>query len=528
MKKISFSSPFKTIVSFVKKRKIISTVILVVILGAAWWAYGAITSTSGETRYVLANVEKGTVVATISASGQVSGSSQLEIKPKVSGDIISINVAPGQQVAQGQLIAVIDPTDAQKSVRDAEANLESAQISLEKLQKPASALTLTQAENAVENAKDDLSTAYADGYTDVVNAYLDMPSILVDLEDILTGTDAVSGQWNMDYYENQILSYDYRVSAYADTAYNDFTAAKKLYDIAFADYQSLSGTQDRAKIEKLVSDTYALNQALAKAIKSSNSFIQLYVDTLEAKDKTPANAANTALTSLNEFTGTINGHLTKLLADQNSIKTGKQKVTESAQSLQDTKDGADALDVRSAQLTLTQRRNALADAQATLTDYYIRAPFAGTVATLGAKKYDTAGSGTSIATLITSQKIAELSLNEVDAAKMKVGNKATLTFDAIEDLTLTGAVAEVDAIGTVSQGVVSYSIKVAFDTQDERIKSGMTVNATIQTDVRQDVLTVPSSAVKTQNGVSSLMMLLLPSLQRKNKNDPRRPSRKRL
>ena len=57
-------------------------------------------------------------------------------------------------------------------------------------------------------------------------------------------------------------------------------------------------------------------------------------------------------------------------------------------------------------------------------------------------------------------------------------------------------------MGTVSQGVVSYKVKIGFDSQDERIKSGMTVNSSIQTEVKQDVLAIPSSSVKTQNGVT--------------------------
>ena len=85
---------------------------------------------------------------------------------------------------------------------------------------------------------------------------------------------------------------------------------------------------------------------------------------------------------------------------------------------------------------------------------------------------------------------------------MNVGQKATLTFDAISDLGITGVVSEVDSVGTVSQGVVSYTVKINFDVQDSRVKPGMTVNASIQTDVRNDVLYVPSSAVKTTGGVS--------------------------
>ena len=79
---------------------------------------------------------------------------------------------------------------------------------------------------------------------------------------------------------------------------------------------------------------------------------------------------------------------------------------------------------------------------------------------------------------------------------MKVGQKTTLTFDAVEGLSIAGAVAEIDAIGAVSQGVVTYNVKVGFDTQDDRIKPGMSVSAAIITDMKQDVIMIPNAAVK--------------------------------
>ena len=63
---------------------------------------------------------------------------------------------------------------------------------------------------------------------------------------------------------------------------------------------------------------------------------------------------------------------------------------------------------------------------------------------------------------------------------------------------------EIDTIGTVSQGVVTYNVKIGFDTQDERVKPGMSVSTDIITDVRQDVLMVPNSAIKSSSYVEAL------------------------
>jgi len=102
--------------------------------------------------------------------------------------------------------------------------------------------------------------------------------------------------------------------------------------------------------------------------------------------------------------------------------------------------------------------------------------------------------------LITQQRLAEISLNEVDVAKVKTGQKATLTFDAISDFSISGKVIEVDMLGTVNQGVVSYGVKIAFDTENERIKPGMSVAVDIITETKQDVLVLPNGAIKSQNG----------------------------
>ncbi|MBI5230151.1 MAG: HlyD family efflux transporter periplasmic adaptor subunit, partial [Candidatus Magasanikbacteria bacterium] len=123
------------------------------------------------------------------------------------------------------------------------------------------------------------------------------------------------------------------------------------------------------------------------------------------------------------------------------------------------------------------------------------------------KKGDSLSLNGVAATLVTTQQMAQISLNEVDVAKIKAGDKVTLTFDAVPDLQMTGEVADIDTLGTVSQGVVTYNIKIVFDTQDDRVKPGMSVSAAIITNMKQDALFMPNSAVKSQGGAWYVEML---------------------
>jgi multidrug efflux pump subunit AcrA (membrane-fusion protein) len=103
--------------------------------------------------------------------------------------------------------------------------------------------------------------------------------------------------------------------------------------------------------------------------------------------------------------------------------------------------------------------------------------------------------------------LATLSLNEVDAAKVKTGDPVSVTFNAINNFTATGTVAEIDQVGTVSSGVVAYGVKVAINTADSRVLPGMSVNAAITTFELDNVLTVPSTAVKTSGNKSYVQVL---------------------
>ena len=123
---------FFTVREYIVAHKFISILISLLLLGGGWWAYSRATTASTETRYVLGTVGKGTVVSSISASGQVSASDQVDIKPKVSGDITWLGMKAGMNVSVGQSLATIDDTDARQAVTNAELNLKDAQLTLQK------------------------------------------------------------------------------------------------------------------------------------------------------------------------------------------------------------------------------------------------------------------------------------------------------------------------------------------------------------------------------------------------------------
>ncbi|MEI6420068.1 MAG: efflux RND transporter periplasmic adaptor subunit, partial [bacterium] len=261
---------------------------------------------------------------------------------------------------------------------------------------------------------------------------------------------------------------------------------------------------DKTVIESLLNETYLTIKATADSVKSMNNLIDLYKDVFTEQKMNIPSIVSTHVGSLNSYTSKTNSHLSNLLSQVNSIKNYKDSIFNNTRSLQEKneslknlKEGPDALDIESSKLSLTQKENALLDAKNNLSNYYVYAPFDGKIASVPVSKFDSISSGSAIATLITAQQQADISLNEIDASKIKLGQKATMTFDAIDELVITGTVSELDTVGTVSQGVVTYKASILFDIKDERIKSGMSVSASIVIDKKLDVLTIPNSAIKT-------------------------------
>jgi len=102
---------------------------------------------------------------------------------------------------------------------------------------------------------------------------------------------------------------------------------------------------------------------------------------------------------------------------------------------------------------------------------------------------------------ISNQKNPLLSVNisESDVSKIKVDQKANITIDSLPDKTFTGKVITIDRTGVVSSGVTTYPVTIQFDTLADDVLPNMSASANIIIEVKNDIVNVPSSAVKQLN-----------------------------
>lgn len=103
---------------------------------------------------------------------------------------------------------------------------------------------------------------------------------------------------------------------------------------------------------------------------------------------------------------------------------------------------------------------------------------------------------------------ATISLNEVDAVKVTVGQAVNLTFNAINGLNLTGSVQNIDTNGTTTQGVVNYNVTVSLSSLNPQLKGAMSTSAAIVVQAKQNVTYVPNSAIKASSNGSNYVQVL--------------------
>jgi RND family efflux transporter MFP subunit len=117
--------------------------------------------------------------------------------------------------------------------------------------------------------------------------------------------------------------------------------------------------------------------------------------------------------------------------------------------------------------------------------------------------------GTKIASISTSAApTVTVNLTEIDAPNVQIGNKATIILDAYPDKTFVGKVISIDRVGTVSSGVTNYLAVILLDSDGQGIYPNMSATATIILNSKADVLLVPTSAITTQDGTSTVQVMV--------------------
>ncbi|WP_130812375.1 efflux RND transporter periplasmic adaptor subunit [Olsenella sp. Marseille-P4559] len=190
---------------------------------------------------------------------------------------------------------------------------------------------------------------------------------------------------------------------------------------------------------------------------------------------------------------------------------------------------ADAVDT--AQLALESAQDAYDDAVATADKRTVTAPTSGSVVVMNAVEGAAFGSGTgagasataassSSGSLITigdlSQMTVTVQVNEMDIAKVAVGQAARVTFSALPGVELDATVTRIATVASSngssadahgSGSVVTYAVDLLIPNPDPSLKPGMTASVAIAATDIPDTLMVPASAISGEGDSATVTVV---------------------
>lgn len=200
-----------------------------------------------------------------------------------------------------------------------------------------------------------------------------------------------------------------------------------------------------------------------------------------------------------------------------SIATATQNIVTTQQRGQQSIDSATSavanipLNLQSAQVSIDNANSAVATATSNLDSAVLTAPAAGIVASIANQVGEFVSGGTTNSAFIvltnTQSLVLHGTIGESDVAKLKLGQVANLTVDALTGQRMTGRVTSLDPVATISSGVPVYGIDIAVDVPGSGIKAGMSASASVILASKQNVLTVPNTTIRTVNGQRGVQVL---------------------
>ena len=137
------------------------------------------------------------------------------------------------------------------------------------------------------------------------------------------------------------------------------------------------------------------------------------------------------------------------------------------------------LHLAQAELALAQTQ--LSEAQNALLQTEVRAPFAGTVAEISVAVGEQATAGQAVIGLgdLTAWLIETTDISELEVARIFLGDRATIAFDALPNLVLQGSVDRIQVRGTDADGSVLFAVVIRPDEHHQELRWNMTATVRI-------------------------------------------------
>ncbi|MHB1005182.1 MAG: HlyD family secretion protein [Chloroflexota bacterium] len=432
------------------KKWIIGVFIIVILAGGAYVMFGGgalgLPGTAAKPTPTVEPVARADKA--ISVDGKVVPFKSAGLSVTTPGIVAKLPVAEGDRVTAGQVLLQQENAKQRVALTQAETGLKRAQAVLAQVKAGARSEEVAAARAGVDLARARLTRLQEGARADeIAAAEATLAAAQANLKAVLDGPD-----------ETQITA-----------ARADLSNAEAALKQAQADYDKIAYTNDAsARPEAL-----RLEQATNNYRAAKSRLDILLQQPREASVSTARSQVQQAQAALDRV---------KAGASASDVAGAEAEVRRANAQLQLVQAGARQEAIAVAEADVATAQAAIDQAKVALADTELKAPFDGLVASVEVAVGELVAPGTPVVRLadFAGWQVETTDLTELDVVRVRPGDKATLTFDAVPDLTLSGKVAKIKQMGVTRQGDITYTVTINPDKQAEQLRWNMTASVKIE------------------------------------------------
>lgn len=473
-----------------KKRNIAIIAIIIIILIAAVYAYFKTTSVPSYNFIIAKQTD---LVYEVSAIGKVKPAESVDLAFEKSGRITGINAAVGNKVSAGMLLAVIDSSELAAQLAQAEAGLKSEKAKLEELRIGPKLEEIKVQEIKIENAKISLEDAKRNALNQLNDAYT-------------KSDDAVRNKTDQ-IFDNPKTSNPQLKFLTNDSGLDNYLRFERLV------VEDLLKSWKLSLDQLIITNNFPSNIDLSrKNLNEIKTFLEK--SALAVNNLTPSSGLTQS--TIDSWKSDISTARTNISSAINNVSSADEKFRTAEASLSLTeqelilkKTGSTNEQIAYQVARVEEAEANIKNIKAQISKTMLIAPITGTIIKRDAEIGQVVAANKIIFSIISESRLeVESNIPETDIAKIKIGNIAKITLDAYgNDVIFESKVASIEPAETIIEGVSTYKITLNFIIPDARIKSGMTANIDILTAAKENIITIPQRAIKSEGEEKTVKIL---------------------
>ena len=424
--------------------------------------------------YATTVVSRKALTSIVRATGSIVPDQRSSLSFSSSGKIQDVKVHAGDVVHKGDILASLNTGTIQAQLDAALADKAAAEATLSKVE---------------QGARPEEVALYSQKYADATR------SLIVAMNNAyLQTSDAITNKSDSLFTNGNSVNPVINIRTQSQMELQNINQERLNLNAEFLQWKTVISNVSTSTLENARSIT---KDGLANA--------QLFLSDLSTiTNNLSVGNSGLSQTAINADMAVVNGASQEATGAANAFTTVDAAWSAARDSLTLENAGSRTEDVAATNAQYAKAIAGVEGYQSALQQSFIVAPFDGTITEVNMKIGEVVvpgfSAGENIAIINTSTFNIEAYVPENSIGSMNAGNPASVTMDAYgSGVTFPAHVFFVSPAETAINGINSYKVTLRFDSADDRVRSGLTVNTLITTATSSNSLAIPTRSIITNS-----------------------------